>query len=66
MWGEGGVAGSQPMNTAVHMEAKINFGDLTPYLIYANIYSKKVTYNPALALSRIDLLGKLRDQIPGP
>ncbi len=32
--GGGGVVGSQPMSTAVHMELKINFGDLTPYLIY--------------------------------
>jgi hypothetical protein len=30
--GEGGVAGSQPMSTAVG--AQINFGDLTPYLTY--------------------------------
>ncbi len=30
-----GVAGSQPMSTAVHMEGtRINFGDLTPYLTY--------------------------------
>jgi hypothetical protein len=27
-----GVAGSQPMSTAVHNWAQINFGDLTPYL----------------------------------
>jgi len=26
--GGGWVAGSQPMSTAVHMEPKINFGDL--------------------------------------
>ncbi len=31
----GGVAGSQPMSTAVHTVTKINFGDLTPYLTYA-------------------------------
>jgi hypothetical protein len=31
----GGVAGSQPMSTVVHMDgAQINFGDLTPYLTY--------------------------------
>ncbi len=33
-----GVAGSQPMSTAVHITwhgAQINFGDLTPYLTYA-------------------------------
>ncbi len=29
----GGVAGSQPMSTAVHLGPK-NFGDLTPYLTY--------------------------------
>ncbi len=28
--GEEGVAGSQPINPAVHMEPKINFGDPTP------------------------------------
>ncbi len=28
----GGVAGSQPMSTAVYTKAQINFGDLTPYL----------------------------------
>jgi hypothetical protein len=28
-----GVAGSQPMRTAVHRSPK-NFGDLTPYLTY--------------------------------
>ncbi len=29
--GRGGVAGSQPMSTAVHMAPKyVNFGDLTP------------------------------------
>jgi hypothetical protein len=37
--GGGGVAGSQPMRTAVHTSsdigAQINFGDLTPYLTYA-------------------------------
>ncbi len=33
--GGGGVAGSQPMSTAVQYNgAQINFGDLTPYLIY--------------------------------
>jgi hypothetical protein len=26
-----GVAGTQPMSTAVHMEPQKNFGDLTPY-----------------------------------
>ncbi len=34
---EGGVAGSQPMSTAVHITwhgAQINFGDLPPYLIF--------------------------------
>jgi hypothetical protein len=30
--GRGGVAGSQPMNTAVYTGAQINFGELTPYL----------------------------------
>jgi hypothetical protein len=30
----GGVAGSQPMITAVYTGAQINFGDLTPYLTY--------------------------------
>ncbi len=38
---EGGVAGSQPMCTAVHITwhgAQINFGDLPPYLTYC--------YNP--------------------
>ncbi len=31
-----GVAGSQPMSTAVRARGvQINFGDLTPYLIYA-------------------------------
>jgi hypothetical protein len=31
--GGGGVAGSQPMSTAVHRSPK-KLGDLTPYLIY--------------------------------
>ncbi len=30
-WGGGGVAGSQPMSTAVHRNS-YNFGDLTSYL----------------------------------
>ncbi len=34
MGGGGGVAGSQPMSTAVHLEPKINFGNLTSYLTY--------------------------------
>jgi len=37
MPGEGGVARSQPMSTAVHITwhgAQINFGDLPPYLTY--------------------------------
>ncbi len=33
--GGGAVAGSRPMSTAVHMAPEKNFGDLTPYLIYA-------------------------------
>ncbi len=36
-WMGGGVAGSQPMSTAVHITwygAQINFGDLLPYLTY--------------------------------
>jgi hypothetical protein len=33
----GGVAGSQPMSKAVHMEP-INFGDVIPYLTYASLY----------------------------
>ncbi len=40
MWGEGPVAGSQPMETAVHITwhgAQINFGDLTPYLTYGSV-----------------------------
>jgi hypothetical protein len=37
--GGGGVAGPQPMSTAVHMEPKKNFGDLTPYLTYAHVIS---------------------------
>ncbi len=39
--GRGGVAGSQPMNTAVHITwhgAQVNFGDLPPYLTYAYKY----------------------------
>ncbi len=32
----GGVLGSQPMSTAVHTGAKINFRDLTPYLTYGH------------------------------
>jgi hypothetical protein len=35
MQGEGEVAGSQPMSTAVHIGAQINFGDLNPYFTYA-------------------------------
>ncbi len=38
MGGIEGVAGSLPMNTAVHIPshgAQINFGDLPPYLFYA-------------------------------
>ncbi len=37
--GGDGVAGSQPMRTAVHITwhgAQINFGDLTPYLTYGS------------------------------
>ncbi len=34
--GEGGVAGSQPLSTALHSSPKINFGDLTPYLTCDN------------------------------
>jgi hypothetical protein len=37
-WGEGGIAGSKPMSTAVHITwlgAQINFGDLTAFLTYA-------------------------------
>ncbi len=36
--GRGGIAGSQPMSSAVHITwhgAQINFGDLPPYLTYA-------------------------------
>jgi hypothetical protein len=33
MWGEGEVAGSQPMHITWH-GAQINFGDLPPYLTY--------------------------------
>jgi hypothetical protein len=39
MGGTAGVAGSQgsqPMSTAVHAGAQINFGDLTPYLSYGS------------------------------
>ncbi len=36
--GKGRVAGSQPMSTAVHMEPKINFGDLTPYLTFGRYW----------------------------
>jgi hypothetical protein len=39
MRGEGGVAGSQPMSTAVHITrhgAQINFGDLPKYLTYVH------------------------------
>jgi hypothetical protein len=38
MRGEEGVAGSQPMSTAVHMTlygAQNNFGDQPPYLTYS-------------------------------
>jgi hypothetical protein len=35
MPGEGGVAGSQPMSTAVNKSPN-NFGDLTPYLTFAH------------------------------
>jgi hypothetical protein len=31
----GGFAGSQPMSTQRAQGAQINFGDVTPYLIYA-------------------------------
>jgi hypothetical protein len=37
MRGEGGIMGSQPMRTAVHLTchcAQINFGDVPLYLIY--------------------------------
>ncbi len=38
MQGDGrGVEGSQPMSTAAHRGAHINFGDLTPYLTYVLI-----------------------------
>jgi hypothetical protein len=36
---ERGVAGSQPVRKAVHMEP-INFRDLTPYLTYGRTLSK--------------------------
>jgi hypothetical protein len=46
MWGEGGVAGSQPMSTVYeYIGAQINFGDLTPNLTYVcniNIVYRKV------------------------
>jgi hypothetical protein len=35
--GRGGVAGSQPVSTAVHTVAQINFGGLTPCLTYGRI-----------------------------
>jgi hypothetical protein len=42
--GMGGVAGSQPMSTAVqctmYIGSQINFGDLTPYLTYG-LYMRK-------------------------
>jgi hypothetical protein len=40
MRGEGAVAGSQPIGTAVHITwhgAQINFGDPTPYLTYGQL-----------------------------
>ncbi len=42
--GEGGVAGSQPMSTAVHIiGAQINFRDLTPYLTFSfcHVFTRK-------------------------
>jgi hypothetical protein len=40
-WGGGGrgVAGSQPMSAAVHMEPEKNFGDITSYLTYIRTHS---------------------------
>ncbi len=38
-WGGGGVAGSEPMSTAVYItwrRVRINFGDLPPYLAYGS------------------------------
>jgi hypothetical protein len=48
MRGDGGIVGSQPMSTAVHITwhgAQINFGDLTPYLTYAIAYIISVIGN---------------------
>ncbi len=45
--GEGGVGGSWPMSTAMHITwhgAQINLGDLPPYLTYGG----GVCYNPSL------------------
>jgi hypothetical protein len=42
MWSRGGVEGSQPMSTSVHIMwhgAQINFGDLSPYLSYDWLHS---------------------------
>ncbi len=51
MRGRGGVAGSQPMSTAVHITghgAQINFGDLPPYLTYARTCSEEICHAGAL------------------
>jgi hypothetical protein len=45
--GREGVAGSQPMSTAVHITrrgAQINFGDLPPYLTYGMKERKNFIY----------------------
>ena len=54
MRGEGGVAGSQPMSTAVH-GAQINFRDLSPCLTYGLL---QITVSPKELFIRLDLDAK--------
>ncbi len=50
MQGEGGVAGSQPMSTAVlYAGAQKNFGDLTPYDWYICSATNNTFYNDLLS-----------------
>ncbi len=55
----GGIAGSQPMSTAVHITwhgAQVNFGDLPPYLTFAYKYSSWNLCKMPCSLSTVSLL----------
>ncbi len=58
--GRGGVAGSQPMSTAVHITwhggAQINFGDLPTHLTYAGDDCRLSPASPLVLLPPLNLL----------